>query len=127
MGNEDNNKNQKQKKTKQFKVAITEKGMNALNQYLELVNKTSKRRIKGYDLLEYAVEKLSDRDIQKIQERVYTPDDKMEVMLEEYNRRNPDRALTEEGFKELMVEMFDKQILSKTLKNAKSASEITVT
>ena len=110
-------KEKKQEKPKQWKVGITEKGMELLNQYLEMANKSSKRKIRTPEVLELAVEKLNEKDIRKIQERVYTPDDKMEVMLDEYNLRNPDRPLSMEQFKTRLVETYEKQTV-KGYKNA---------
>ena len=120
----DNNKKlektKKEDQKKQLKVGITEKGNVTLGQFMELVNKTSKRKIRIPEVLEFAVEKLSDRDIRKIQERVYTPDDKMEVMFEEYNSRNPDKPLSRDQFKIAMVEAFEKQVLAKSHKLPKA-------
>lgn len=104
---------EEKKRAKQWKVGITEKGWTTLNQFLELPNKGSKRRIKAPEVLEIAVQKLGERDIRKIQDLVYTPDDKMESLLEEYNQRTSDKKLSETELKATMVEMFEKQVLSK--------------
>jgi hypothetical protein len=114
-----NNKEEKKEnkntvQTKQWKVGISEKGMAVLNQYLELANKNSKRRIRISEILEFAVEKLNEKDVRKIQERAYTSDDRMELMLDEYNQRNPDRALSLEAFKAHLLEVYDKQVSSKS-------------
>ena len=111
------------KKGKQFKVGITERGFEELNKFLNEANKDSRKKIKTPEVLEQAVGKLKSSDILAIQERVYTADDKMEVMLEEYNRRHPERLMTKEELKVSMVEMFDKQILSKMAKNLKMGQE----
>jgi len=105
----------KREKTKQWKVGITEKGNERLNQFIDEVNKTSKRKIQIPTVVEYAVEKLSEKDFVKIRERVYTPDDKMEVLLDEHNQRNPDKTMTMEQFKATMVDIFERQ-LSKSSK-----------
>ena len=117
--NKEEEKTKTGEKTKQWKVGITEKGNAALIQFMEMVNKTSKRRVRIPEVLEFAVEKLNDKDIRKIQERVYTPDDKMEVMLDEYNQRNPDKPQTKDELKAAMIEMYEKQVLSKGPKNLK--------
>ena len=107
---------EQKKKSKQFKVGITENGLNTLNQFLDLVNKSSKRRIRVPEVLEFAVEKLTDKDVQRIQEKAYTPYDKMEIILAEYNRRNPIKPVSMEQLKTSMVEVYEKQVLSKLSK-----------
>src|SRR5690606_6296525 len=106
------------KETTHYKLGITKSGFEILNRFIESANKEAKRRIKVKDVLSYAVEKLSERDIPKIQGRVYTADDRMELMLDEYNNKHPDNPLTKEEFKAKMVEAFEKQVLNKS-KNLK--------
>ncbi len=87
----------KAKETIHYKLGISKTGFEILSSFMESANKDSKRRIKIPDVLSYAVEKLSERDIRKIQGRVYTADDRMELMLEEYNSKHPDQPVTKES------------------------------
>jgi len=101
-----------------LKVGITERGNEILSRYLGLINQTSKRRVHTPEILEFAIEKLSEKDVPKIQERVYTTDDKIEVMLDEYNEQNPEKPMTREQMKAAMLEAFEK-LLIKQPKNLK--------
>lgn len=64
--------------------------------------------------MEFAVEKLGEKDIRKLQARVHTPDDKMAIMLEEHNQRNPERPLSLEAFKAHLLEVYEKQGAGRT-------------
>ncbi|MDZ4676314.1 MAG: hypothetical protein SGI74_02300 [Oligoflexia bacterium] len=109
----------KTEKAKQWKVGITEQGWKILEKFVVDVNKTSKRKIRVPEVLEFAVEKLVVRDIPKVQERSYTADDKMEVMFDEYNARNPEKPMSRDEFKAAMITAFEKQVLSKLAKAQK--------
>ena len=55
-----------------------------------------------------------------VPERVYTPDDKMEVMLDDHNLWNPDRLLSLEAFKAHLLEVYDKQANGKASRALKA-------
>jgi hypothetical protein len=116
-------KKRERKASKQIKVGITVAGLEILNKFLEQINKSSRRKINTPAVLEHAVTKLAERDIPKIQEQVYTPDDKIEVMFGEYNQRNPDKPLTQDQFKAAMLEAFEKQVLNRSSKGIKTEQE----
>ena len=65
-------------------MTVSKAGYEAVEVFLLKVNESSKRKIKMSDVLDFAVEKLGEKDIPKIHERVYTSDDKMhEVSTDE--------------------------------------------
>jgi len=94
------------------------------NGFLRKANESSKRKIRMLDVLDFAVEKLGERDIPKIQERVHTADDKMELMLEDYNKRNADKPMTREQFKAALVDAFEKQVLNKLVRAQKPEPDV---
>jgi hypothetical protein len=110
---EEKNKNNT---AKQWKVGVTEKGFNDLNQFLEKINMTSKRRIKSYDVLDYLLDQLTEKDIPKICERAYTGSDKVEVLLDKLNQQFPEKALSKDELLALMVENFHLSGKGKSLK-----------
>jgi hypothetical protein len=118
------NGEKEKKDTTHCKLGITKSGFEILNRFIETANKDAKRRIKVKDVLSYAVEKLTERDIPKIQERVYTADDRMELMLEEYNSKHPGLPVTKEEFKAMMVETFEKQVLSKATRQVRLDTQL---
>ncbi|MEQ1875511.1 MAG: hypothetical protein ABL958_02620 [Bdellovibrionia bacterium] len=113
--NMNNQKIKEEEKTKQYKVTVSKTGFERVEEFLLKVNETSKRKIKMSDVLDFAVEKLAEKDIPKIQERVYTADEKMEAAWEEHNRRNPDRPMTLEQYKTAALEALNK-LYNKALK-----------
>ena len=95
----------KKKNTKQIrKLGITEAGWERLSQFLNQVNSNAKRKVKLPDILEYAVSKLGDSDVGKIQERSYTAQDRIDIAWHEYQLQNPGKAISRDEFLDLMVQ-----------------------
>lgn len=87
-------------------VGISEEGLRILSEFVDKLNKDSKRAIGRYLVLEYAVQKLTDSDIPKLQGKYYRPSDKFKVILEEFNREHSDTPLDEEQLMASMIEAF---------------------
>ena len=106
----DKNREREKKKTgagRQWKVGISEIGFKLLNEYLAKINESSKRKIRSQEVLEFAVERLSERDMPKICERAYTGTEKLEVLLDRVNLLSPDKQVSKEDLLSLMVESFE--------------------
>ena|ERR1700683_5226177 len=98
-------------------VGIDEVGLKVLTEFVAKVNKNSKRSIGRYNVLSYAVQLLSDKDIPKLQSKYYRPSDTFKVILEEINSENKDAAVDEEALMASMIEAFQaKRKTSKSLK-----------
>lgn len=95
----------KKKNTKQIrKLGITEAGWERLSQFLNQVNSNAKRKVKLPDILEYAVSKLGESDVGKIQERSYTAQDRIDIAWQEYSIQNPAKAITRDEFLDMIIQ-----------------------
>lgn len=120
-----NNKEEKKKEKQQLKVGITEVGFDTLNLFLESLNKLSKRKIRAQEVVEFAVGRLSEKDIPRICEKAYTGSDKVEVLLEKLNSQLPDKAMSKNDLLSLMVQTFEASGKAKLIKSqAERANEI---
>ena len=120
-----NNKEEKKKAKQQLKVGITEVGFDTLNLFLESLNKLSKRKIRAQEVVEFAVGRLSEKDIPRICEKAYTGSDKVEVLLEKLNSQLPDKAMSKNDLLSLMVQTFEASGKAKLIKSqAERANEI---
>lgn len=60
--------------------------------------------------MEYAVGKLSDSDVGKIQERSYTAQDRIDIAWQDYQLQNTGKPISRDEFLDLMVQGFRQPI-----------------
>ncbi len=73
------------------------------------MNKNAKRKVRVPDIIEQAARKLDQSDILKIQESVYTADDKVDIAWQQYNNMNSANPVTREQFLNIMLAGYSHQ------------------
>jgi hypothetical protein len=76
-----------------------------------MYNENGLRRFKAPEILEFAVSKLSDRDMQSIIELNYTGPDKLKLLLKELNTVSASAQLSEEELLSSLVDSYRDRLL----------------
>lgn len=114
---------EEEKKTAKRKVEISEVGYLKLTEFMAKLNSSVSGKVRVPDVLEFAVGKLKDSDVEPIQDSYFSPEDKIELILHKENLARDGAPLTREQLLASMLNAYQKAEAPKSSKAPSKSKE----